>query len=67
MLMGKGLDSTTAHGTALTILSGDIQTQSFIMAYSESFLVVGLILFASCGALLFLPKPAKAQGAPSAA
>jgi DHA2 family multidrug resistance protein len=67
MLMGKGLDPTTAHGTALTILSGEVQTQSFIMAYSESFLVVGLILFVSCGALLFLPKPAKAQGAPSAA
>jgi len=63
MLMGKGLDPTTAHGTALTILNGEVQTQSFIMAYSESFLVVGVILLGSCGALLFLPKPAKAQGA----
>jgi DHA2 family multidrug resistance protein len=67
MLLGKGLDPTTAHSTALTILNGEIQTQSFIMAYSESFLVVGIIMFGSCGALLFLPKPAKAQGAPSAA
>jgi DHA2 family multidrug resistance protein len=64
MLMGKGLDPTTAHSTALTILNGEVQTQSFIMAYSDSFLVVGLILLASCGALIFLPKPAKAQSAP---
>jgi DHA2 family multidrug resistance protein len=65
MLLGKGLDPTTAHGTALTILNGEVQTQSFIMAYSESFLVVGVILFASCGALIFLPKPVKARGSPS--
>jgi MFS transporter, DHA2 family, multidrug resistance protein len=67
MLMGKGLDSTTAHGTALTILNGEVQTQSFILAYSDSFLVVGVILLGSCGALLFLPKPANAHGTPSAA
>jgi len=67
MLMGKGLDPTTAHATALTILNGEVQTQSFIMAYSESFLVVGVILLGSCGALIFLPKPAKARGAPSSA
>jgi MFS transporter, DHA2 family, multidrug resistance protein len=67
MLMGKGLDPTTAHSTALTILNGEVRTQSFIMAYSESFLVVGVILFASCGALIFLPKPAKGRGAPSPA
>ena len=67
MLMGKGLDSTTAHRTALSILKGEVQTQSFIMAYSDSFLVVGLILFGSCAALLFLPKPATGQGKPAAA
>jgi DHA2 family multidrug resistance protein len=67
MLLGKGLDPTTAHSTALTILNGEVQTQSFIMAYSESFLVVGMILFASCGALIFLPKPAKDRAAPSPA
>jgi DHA2 family multidrug resistance protein len=67
MLLGKGLDPTTAHNTALTILNVEVQTQSFIMAYSESFLVVGMIMIGSCGALLFLPKPAKTHGAPSAA
>jgi DHA2 family multidrug resistance protein len=66
MLQGKGLDPTTAHRTALTILNGEVQTESFIMAYSESFLVVGLIMLASCGALIFLPKPVKAQGPRSA-
>jgi len=66
ILRGKGLDRTTAHGTALTILNGQVQTQSLIMAYSESFYVVGLILIGTLSALFFLPKPAKAQGASSA-
>jgi DHA2 family multidrug resistance protein len=65
MLLGKGLDPTTAHGTALTILNGEVQTQSFIMAYSDSFLVVGLILFASCGAVFFLPKLPRHPSPPS--
>jgi MFS transporter, DHA2 family, multidrug resistance protein len=65
MLLGKGLDPTTAHGTALTILNGEVHTQSLIMAYSDSFFIVGLILFTSCGALIFLPKPAKTKGTPS--
>jgi DHA2 family multidrug resistance protein len=67
MLQGRGMDSTTAHGTALTILNDEVKTQSFIMAYSDSFLVVGLILFASCSALFFLPPPSKAQANPSGA
>jgi hypothetical protein len=66
MLRGKGLDRTTAHGTALTILNGQVQTQSLIMAYSESFYVVGLLLLGTCGALVFLRKLAKTKGAASA-
>jgi len=62
MLRGKGLDRTTAHSTALTILNGQVQTQSLIMAYSEAFYVVGLIMLGACGALIFLPKLAKGQG-----
>lgn len=64
MLRGKGLDRTTAHGTALTILNGQVQTQSLTMAYSESFYVVGLLLLGTCGALIFLPKLAKTPGTP---
>jgi DHA2 family multidrug resistance protein len=56
MLLGKGIDPRTAHNTALTILNGEVRTQSFIMGYSDSFLVVGLILFASCFGVIFLPK-----------
>jgi MFS transporter, DHA2 family, multidrug resistance protein len=66
ILRGKGLDRTTAHDTALTILNGQVQTQSLIMAYSEAFYVVGLILLGALGALFFLPKLAKTQGASSA-
>jgi DHA2 family multidrug resistance protein len=65
MLRGKGLDRTTAHGTALTILNSQVQTQSLTMAYSESFYVVGLLLLGTCGALIFLPKLAKTPGTPS--
>lgn len=66
MLRGKGLDRTTAHGTALTVLNGQVQTQSLIMAYSESFFVVGLLLLGTLSALIFLPKLAKTKGASSA-
>ena len=66
MLRGKGLDPTKAHDTALTILSGQVQIQSLIMAYSEAFYVVGLILLGTLVALIFLPKMAKTQGASSA-
>jgi DHA2 family multidrug resistance protein len=65
MLRGKGLDRTTAHGTALTILNGQVQTQSLIMAYSEAFFVVGVILLGTLGALIFVPKLPKTQGASS--
>jgi len=65
MLLGAGMDPTTAHSTALTILNGEVQTQSFIMAYSDSFLVVGLILFTSCFAVIFLPKLPGHSGTPS--
>jgi DHA2 family multidrug resistance protein len=65
MLLGKGLDPRTAHRTALAILNGEVQLQSFIMAYSDSFLVVGLILFASCLAVIFLPKLSGQAGSPS--
>ncbi len=66
MLRGKGLDVTTAHGTALTILNGQVQTQSFIMAYSEAFLVIGVIMLLTLGALFFVPKLPKGHSAPAA-
>jgi DHA2 family multidrug resistance protein len=66
ILRGKGLDGTTAHNTALTILNGQVQTESLIMAYSESFFVVGLIMLGTLSALIFLPKIDKKQGASSA-
>jgi len=66
MLRGKGLDHTTVHGTALTILNGQVQTESLITAYSESFFVVGLIMLGTLSALIFLPKIDKKQGASSA-
>jgi len=66
LLRAKGLDPTTAHGTALTILNSQVQTQSLIMAYSESFYVVGLIMLGTLGALFFVPRLAKTQGESSA-
>jgi hypothetical protein len=43
----------TAHGTALTILNGEVQILTLVMTYSNSFYVVGLILLCSCDALIF--------------
>jgi hypothetical protein len=59
-------DPMTAHGTALTILNGEVQIQTPVMAYSNSFYVVRLILLCSCDALIFISVSAKAQGVPSA-
>jgi DHA2 family multidrug resistance protein len=67
MFQDKGLDSATAHGFALTALNHTLQTQSYIMAYSDSFFVIGAALLLSGISLFFLPKShAMMGGAPGA-
>jgi DHA2 family multidrug resistance protein len=59
MLLMKGLDPATASRTALKIVNDSISRQSFIMAYSDAFYVIGAIMAGSAFLLLFVNKPAR--------
>jgi DHA2 family multidrug resistance protein len=58
-LLMKGLDPATASRTALKIVNDSISRQSFIMAYSDAFYVIGAIMAGSAFLLLFVNKPQK--------
>jgi DHA2 family multidrug resistance protein len=57
LLLAKGLDPVTAARTALKILNQSVQKQSYLLAYSDAFYVIGAILGASILLLIFIPKP----------
>jgi DHA2 family multidrug resistance protein len=63
ILLAKGLDPVTAARTALKILNESVQEQSYLMAYSDAFYVIGAILGGSILLLLFVPKPRAVQHA----
>jgi DHA2 family multidrug resistance protein len=52
----KGLDAATAGGYALTALNRSVQSQAYIMAYSDAFFVIGAALLLSGVSIFFLPK-----------
>jgi DHA2 family multidrug resistance protein len=52
----KGIDAGTANGYALTALNRSVQSNAYIMAYSDAFLVIGVALFFAIGGLFFMPK-----------
>jgi DHA2 family multidrug resistance protein len=56
LFQSKGIDPTTAMNYALTALNQTVQKQSYLMAYSDSFFVIGAILLLSGICLFFLPK-----------
>jgi DHA2 family multidrug resistance protein len=57
LLLARGLDPTTAASSALKLLNGVVQEQSYLMAYSDAFFVIGAVLGATILLLLFIPKP----------
>jgi DHA2 family multidrug resistance protein len=57
ILLAKGLDPVTAAKTALKILNESVQEQSYLLAFSDAFYVIGAILGASILLLFFIPKP----------
>jgi MFS transporter, DHA2 family, multidrug resistance protein len=63
ILLAKGLDPVTAARTALKILNNSVQEQSYLMAYSDAFYVIGAVLGGSILLLLFIPKPKSVQHA----
>jgi DHA2 family multidrug resistance protein len=66
MLLAKGLDPATAARASLKILNSSVQEQSFLLAYSDAFYVIGAILAASMLLLFFVPKPEGVHSAPAA-
>jgi DHA2 family multidrug resistance protein len=63
MLLMKGLDPVTAGRTALKILNNSISKQAFIMAYSDSFYTIGVVMASSALLLLFVKKPRQVKAA----
>ena len=66
MLLAKGLDPVTAARTALKILNQSVQKQSYLLAYSDAFYIIGATLAACILLLLFVKKPASMQRAEAA-
>ncbi len=52
----KGIDAGTANGYALAALNHSVQSNAYIMAYSDAFLVIGAALILAIGGLFFMPK-----------
>jgi DHA2 family multidrug resistance protein len=52
----KGIDAGTASGFALTALNHSVQSEAYIMAYSDAFFVIGATLLLSGVSIFFLPK-----------
>jgi DHA2 family multidrug resistance protein len=63
MLIMKGLDPATAARTALKILDNSIRSQSYFLAYSDAFYVMGIIMAGSASMLLFMDKPKQVKAA----
>ncbi len=54
LFQSRGLDAATASGYALTALNHSVQNESYIMAYSDAFFVIGTALLLS-GVCIFFP------------
>src|SRR5450830_1584596 len=59
--MDKGADAVTAGNQALQAIDGIVRRESYVMAYNDSFLIVGAILLA-CIVPLWLADKLKAPG-----
>lgn len=62
----QGADAVTAQNQALAAISGLVRREAYVMAYDDAFYVIGVLLFFT-GSLVWLTKPGKPQGGPSAA
>jgi DHA2 family multidrug resistance protein len=57
-LQQRGLSLDSANQQSLQMLSENIRTEAYILAFNDVFLVLGIILFIAAGTSLFLKKPA---------
>ncbi len=56
-LIARGADAVTAHDQAIKLLDNTVRREAFVMAYNDSFLIMGMTLLLSCVAIAFLQKP----------
>jgi DHA2 family multidrug resistance protein len=56
-LIARGADASLAHDQALKLLDNTVRREAFVMAYNDSFLIMGATLLLSCLAIAFLKKP----------
>ncbi|MCE0524104.1 MAG: DHA2 family efflux MFS transporter permease subunit [Methylacidiphilales bacterium] len=67
LFQSKGIDPTTAGEYALKALNHTVQTQSYLMAYSDAFFVIGAALLLSGLSIFFLPQSHAMRGGVPAA
>ncbi len=60
-MVQKGADLATAHGRALTLLSGAVKRQAAILAFSDTFWATAALVLCSLPLVLLLGRPV--QGA----
>lgn len=57
LFQSKGIDPVTAAAYALKEINQSVQKQSYLFAYSDAFLVIGIVLLLSGITLFLLSKP----------
>ena len=65
-LQGRGIDPSTAHQQALSILSQTVDTQAAVLSYADIFRIVGVAFLCSLPLLMLLGKGGKGAKAPAA-
>jgi DHA2 family multidrug resistance protein len=61
--IANGIDPATAANRALAAIDRIVRRESFVMAYNDAFLIVGVILLAACLPLWFADKVKSPGGA----
>lgn len=61
--MGAGMDPATAANQAIAAIDRIVRRESFVMAYNDAFLIVGVVLLAACIPLWFADKVKSPGGA----
>jgi DHA2 family multidrug resistance protein len=56
--MAHGADPQTAQHRAIAAIGRAIQKQAFVMAFSDTFYLLGVALLVAIGATLLLKRPA---------
>ena len=57
LFMSHGSDPASAQAGAITAIGREMRLQSFFLAYSDCFLVLGVVLIASSTVLFFVKRP----------